>query len=243
MSGKRRSDQQERGLFITLEGGEGSGKSTQARTLAARLTSAGYQVRLTQEPAGTALGLLVKGIFERRAAQTGREAGDSPPITPRAELFLFAAARADHVRTVIRPALRDGRIVVCDRFADSTLAYQGYGRDLPRAEVRKANDIATSGLTPDLTLLLDLPPETGLARADATHDAGAKHRDALGEESLDFHRRVREGFLAIAHENQDRMVVIDAAQREESVAAAVWAAVESALASGDLKTKAKRAQE
>ena len=210
-------------LFITLEGGEGSGKSTQARLLAGRLRAAGHDVCLTQEPAGTAVGKLIKGVFERRAARAG------PPITPFAELFLFEAARADHVRTVIRPALEAGRIVVCDRFADSTLAYQGHGRGLPLDEVRRLNQIATEGLTPDLTLLLDLPPETGLARANATHEAGAKHRDALGEETLDFHRRVREGFLAIAHAEPARVLIIDATQPEAAVAEVVWIAVQRLL--------------
>ena len=211
-------------LFITLEGGEGSGKSTHARALADRLRAAGHDVCLTREPAGTPLGALIKGVFERRAA------GDGPPLTPGAELFLFEAARADHVRTVIRPALAAGRIVVCDRFADSTLAYQGAGRGLPLDEIRRLNRIATEGLTPDLTLLFDVPPEAGLPRADASHQAGAKQRDALGEETLAFHRRVREGFLAIAREHPDRVAVIDATQPQDKVAQVVWAAAQRALA-------------
>jgi dTMP kinase len=165
-------------------------------------------------------------VFERRAAEVG------PPITAEAELVLFAAARADHVRTVILPALEARRVVVCDRFADSTLAYQGYGRGLPLDEVRQANEIATGGLVPDLTLLLDLPPEAGLKRAGATHEAGDKERDALGEESLEFHRRVREGFLAIAREEPWRVRVIDARLEKGAVGEAVWAAVEEALAPG-----------
>jgi dTMP kinase len=206
------------GLFITFEGGEGSGKSTQARTLAERLRSAGHDVCLTQEPAATPLGALVKGIFERRAS------GDAPPITPQAELFFFAAARADHVRRVIRPALDSGRVVVCDRFADSTVAYQGYGRDLPLDQIDDLNRIATDGLSPDLTVFLDLPPEDGLSRARSRHDRGHA-RDSLGEETLDFHRRVREGFLAIAHEEQDRVVVIDATRPQGAVAEEIWSEV------------------
>jgi dTMP kinase len=208
------------GIFITLEGGEGSGKSTQAKLLAQRLRDTGHEAILTQEPAGTPLGVLVKGVLERQAS------GGGPAITPQAELFLFAAARADHVRTVITPALESGLIVVCDRFADSTVAYQGYGRGLPLREIAILNRIATHGLTPDLTLLLDVPPDAGVSRANATHDAGDKSRDALGEETLAFHRRVRKGFLAIAQAEPERVVSIDALQPQDIVSEAVWAAVE-----------------
>jgi dTMP kinase len=208
------------GIFITLEGGEGSGKSTQAKLLAQHLRDTGHEAILTQEPAGTPVGVLVKGVLERQAS------GGGPPITPQAELFLFAAARADHVRTVITPALESGLIVVCDRFADSTVAYQGYGRGLPLREIAILNRIATQGLTPDLTLLLDVPPDAGIDRANATHDAGDKSRDALGEETLDFHRRVHKGFLAIARAEPERVVAIDALQPQDIVTEAVWAAVE-----------------
>ena len=210
------------GLFITFEGGEGSGKSTQARTLAERLRAEGHEVSLTQEPAGTPLGALVKGIFERRAA------GNASPITPQAELFLFVAARADHVRIIIRPALDAGHVVVCDRFADSTVAYQGHGRRLPLDEIADLNRIAMQGLSPDLTLLLDLPPEMGLDRAGSRHDRGHA-RDSLGEETLDFHHRVREGFLAIAREEPERVVVIDATQPKEATAEAIWSEVRARL--------------
>jgi dTMP kinase len=209
-----------RGLFITLEGGEGSGKSSQSKRLAERLREAGADVVLTQEPAGTPIGALVKGVFERRAA------GEAPPVSGPTELLLFAAARADHVRTVIGPALEAGRTVVCDRFADSTVAYQGYGRGLPLEEIATLNRIATQGLAPDLTLLLDVPPEAGVARAEASHAAGDKARDALGEETLEFHRRVREGFLAIAREEPSRVIVIDSSRLKDDVAEAVWEAVE-----------------
>jgi dTMP kinase len=210
-------------VFITFEGGEGSGKSTQARRLTERLRSAGHDVCLTYEPAGSSLGVLLKGLLERRAA------GEAPPITPHAELLLFAAARADHVRTVIRPAIEAGRIVVCDRFADSTVAYQGYGRGLPLDEIATVNRIATDGLAPDLTLLLDLPPEAGVARANATHESGQKRRDALGEEMLEFHRRVREGFLSIARGEPERVIVVDSTAPAEDVAKRVWDSVAKAL--------------
>lgn len=212
-----------RSFFITLEGGEGSGKSTQAKLLAQRLRTAGHDVTLTQEPTGTPLGVLVKGVLERQASGKGR------PITPHAELFLFAAARADHIRTVILPTLDSGGIVICDRFADSTVAYQGYGRGLPLDEIATLNHIATQRVTPNLTLLLDVPPEIGIARANSTHEAGAKSRDALGEETLDFHNRVREGFLAIAQAEPERVVVIDAMQPQEAVTGAAWAAVSQTM--------------
>ncbi len=207
-----------RGFFIVLEGGDGSGKSTQAGRLAEALRDRGWDVLLTQEPGGAPLGALVKGVFERRH----REAG-ALPLTPRTELFLFEAARADHVRTVIRPALAQRRVVVCDRFADSTLAYQGYGRGLSLDDVRRMNDIATEGLTPDLVLVFDVAPEVGLARADG----GEKRRDSIGQESLEFHRRVREGFLAIARAGGERYVIIDAGRLADDVAAHVLAAVQN----------------
>ncbi len=205
------------GFFIVLEGGDGSGKSTQARMLAEALRLEGKEVVLTQEPAGTALGKLVKGVFERAHSDEG-----SAPLSPMTELFLFEAARADHVRTVIRPALQAGRIVVCDRFADSTLAYQGYGRGLRVDDIRRLNAIATEGLAPDLVLVFDVAPEVGLARAD---HGGEKRRDSIGQESLEFHRRVREGFLEIARAGGDRYVVIDAARPKDDVASVALKAV------------------
>lgn len=209
-----------RGFFVVLEGGDGSGKSTQARRLAETLQSRGLDVVLTQEPAGTRLGELIKGVFESR--HTDR---DAPPLSAKTELFLFEAARSDHVRTVIRPALDAGRVVVCDRFTDSTLAYQGYGRGLPLDEVRRLNEIATEGLAPDLVLLFDVPPEVGVARADS----GGETRDSIGQESLDFHRRVREGFLEIARAGGSVYHVLDATRPEDEVAGAVWSAVERAM--------------
>ena len=211
-----------RGLFIVLEGGDGSGKTTQARLLAETLRGRGIDVLLTQEPAGTRLGELVKGVFERSHSERG-----APPISAKTELFLFEAARSDHVRTVIRPALAEGRVVVCDRFADSTLAYQGYGRGLALGEIRRLNDIATEGLTPDLVVVADVTPETGTARADA---GGGKKRDSIGQESLEFHRRVREGFLEIARAGGERYVVVDAGRPVDEVATRVFEVVERLLA-------------
>jgi len=200
-----------RGLFITLEGGEGSGKSTLAGALASRLEERGYAVCLTREPGGTELGLAVQRLLER----------DRAPA-PLAELLLFTADRAQHVHEVIAPALAAGKVVVCDRFSDSTLAYQGFGRGLDIGLIRRLNDEATGGLKPDLTLLLDLSPEAGLTREGA-------QVDVTGREPEEFHQRVREGFLALAREEPERLVLIDAALVPEEVTKQAMAAVERVL--------------
>jgi dTMP kinase len=200
-----------KGVLITLEGGEGSGKTTEAEALGERLVERGYAVCLTREPGGTALGRAIQGMLE---------GGRGP--APLAELLLFAADRAQHVQAVIAPALAAGEIVVCDRFADSTVAYQGYGRGLDIALIRRLNEEATRGLKPDLTLLLDLPPEIGLARE-------GEQLDVTGRESLEFHQRVREGFLALAKQEAERFVVIDATLAPEEVTERAIAAVEKRL--------------
>jgi dTMP kinase len=219
---------QARGIFITLEGGEGSGKSTQARILAGHLRDNGYVVCLTEEPMGTPLGRAIKELFERQA-----ESGDVL-ATGFGELFLFEAARSQHTRDVIRPALDRGQIVVCDRFADSTTAYQGYGRGLNLREVETCNQIATGGLDPDLTLLLDVDPQIGLSRAEDATNSGEhqrRDRDSIGQESLRFHQLVRDGFLAIAKANPQRVAIVDASQAPEAVTAAVWKAVSGRIPS------------
>jgi dTMP kinase len=218
----------DRGIFITLEGGEGSGKSTQAQVLAGHLRDNGYIVCLTEEPMGTPLGRAVKELFERQA-ETGDVLAEGY-----AELFLFEAARAQHVRDVIRPALERGEIVVCDRFADSTTAYQGYGRGLNLREVETCNQIATGGLEPDLTMLLDIDPETGLTRAEQASNTShhlRRERDSIGQESLAFHKLVRDGFLAIAEAHPNRVSVIDASVPQEAVSDAVWRAVSARISS------------
>jgi dTMP kinase len=205
---------QGRGLFITLEGGEGSGKTTLARALAEAFEEQGHSVRVTQEPGGTELGRAVV-----RVLQEGE--GELTP-SPLAELLLFAADRAQHVREVIQPALAEGKVVISDRFTDSALAYQGYGRGLDLALIRKLNEEASGGLKPILTLLLDIPPEIGFARE-------GDQIDVTGRESLDFHNRVREGFLALAREGPERYVVIDATMPEGQVMETALAAIEKLL--------------
>jgi len=196
-----------RGRFITFEGGEGAGKSTQARLLARRLKAEGYPFVLTREPAGTELGRwLVRLLAEK-----------GPPLDPMAELLLFEAARAQHVAEVIRPALERGDTVICDRFTDSTLAYQGCGRGLDLSLIRTLSDAATGGLAPNLTVLLDTPPEVGLARKD--HE---KIIDRIGAEAIEFHDRVREGYLALANEERQRFLVLDASLAEGELSEAIW---------------------
>jgi dTMP kinase len=182
------------GVFITLEGVEGAGKTTQARMLAEALRARGHEVVATREPGGTAIGTRIREVL------LAPEHGAMDAVT---ELLLYAAARRQHVAELIQPALRRGAIVLCDRFSDSTRAYQGEGRGLPMETIEALDAIATRGLAPDLTLLLDVSPEVGLAR---NHSA-CKH-DRIEAESLAFHTRVREGFLALQRAHPERIVLI-----------------------------------
>jgi dTMP kinase len=195
-----------RGALVTLEGGEGSGKSSQAEALAALMREQGYGVVVTREPGGTVLGEIVKGIFQQDVAMPAES-----------ELFLFEAARAQHVQEVIRPALDRGDVLICDRYTDSTLAYQGYGRGLSLDHIRAVNHIATRGLPPHFTILLDVPPETGLARKDRE-----RLGDSIGRAPLEFHQRVRAGFLELAQREPKRIVVVDASLPPEQVTKAAW---------------------
>jgi dTMP kinase len=201
-----------RAIFITLEGGEGSGKSTLASGLTEVLRSRGLEVCATQEPGGTNLGRAIQGILE--------ESLNSP--TPLGELLLFEADRAQHMSEVVFPALAAGMTVICDRFTDSSIAYQGYGRGIDLELIRRLNHEATAGLRPDLTLLLDLPPEVGLSRE-------GDQKDVTGRESLEFHERVRSGFLELAKEEPERFVLIDAQLTPEQVTQQALAAVERVL--------------
>jgi dTMP kinase len=192
------------GIFVAFEGGEGVGKSTQIERAAAWLRSLGHEVVETREPGGTPLGQEVRRLL----------LDPDGHVTARAEALLYAADRAQHVDTVIRPALAAGKVVITDRYVDSTLAYQGAGRQL--AGTREVVAWATGGLLPDLTVLLDLDPRIGLARASARSSP-----DRLESHSLDFHRAVRDGFLALAAEAPQRYAVIDADADVATVAACV----------------------
>lgn len=189
------------GLFITLEGGDGSGKSTQFVRLVGFLTAAGRTVVESREPGGTELGLELREIVLHRRGH----------IAPRAEALLYAADRAHNIATKVRPALEAGSIVVQDRYIDSSVAYQGAGRVLDAEEVRGISLWATEGLTPDLTILLDLDPAIGRARI-----AGGKY-DRLEEEKSDFHDRVRAGYLALAAAEPQRFLVLDAARDRDDL--------------------------
>lgn len=201
-----------RGRFIVLEGGEGAGKSSVQRALGERLTARGIDVVLTREPGGTALGERLRDIV----------LAPDRPAGPLAELLLFEAARAQLVADVIGPALDRGATVLCDRFTASSVAYQGCGRELGREIVERANAIATGGLEPDLSLLLDLPVESGLARR-----AGAGAVNHFDRSAIAFHERVRDGFLALAHEDPARWRILDASRPLADVVDAALAAIEA----------------
>jgi dTMP kinase len=194
-------------LFITFEGGEGSGKSFQARALFRRLSKLAIPVRLTREPGGTPFGERL-GRWLKRAGGT--------EIAPLTELMLFNACRAQSVAEVIKSNLADGRVVISDRYADSTTVYQGYGRGLDLTMVKAVNKAATQGLKPDLTILLDIAAEEGLARKKG------REQDRFEREALAFHRKIRKGYLKLAPEEPERWLVIDAGQSKAAIAAIVW---------------------
>jgi len=197
-------------MFITLEGIEGSGKTSQIHAMARWLEANGHDSLVTREPGGTAIG----GQIRRVLLHPGND-----DLAPGAELLLYVADRVQHLETVIRPALAAGKVVVCDRYFDATLVYQGYARGLDKAMIRQLHQLACSGLTPDLTLLLDLAPEEGLARAWQRIQSDSAHaqESRFEKEKLAFHRRVREGYLDLARREPDRYTVIDAAADVQAV--------------------------
>ena len=203
-------------LFITFEGGEGSGKSVQAKALYRRLSKLAIPVVLTHEPGVTALGKKVA-----RWLKWGHEID----ISPISELLLFNVSRAQLVTEFIRPSLESGKVVISDRYADSTTAYQSYGRGLDLAMVRAVNSAATQRLIPDLTVLLDIPVEIGLARK------GGKKRDRFEQEDIAFHRRVHEGYLKLAAAEPERWLVVNATLPKEKIAEIIWQKVSQLLSS------------
>jgi len=199
-----------RGLFVTFEGGEGAGKSTAIAGAAEALRDEGRQVIVTREPGAGEFGAAVRKLL--------LDAGDVPPVS---ELFLFLADRANHCQRIVAPALERGELVLCDRYADSTLVYQGLVRGLDEPFVRQANAIATGGLVPDRTLLLDIPPEIGLSRL--------AEMNRLDREPAEFHRRVRDGFLRLARAEPGRWRILDATQDSQVVLACALAEIRPLL--------------
>ena len=203
-------------LFIAFEGVEGSGKSTQSRALKRRLTRAGYSSTLVREPGSTPTG-----------ERISRWLKSDHDITPLAELLLFSAARASLVESLIRPALRNSEIVVCDRYIYSTLAYQGHGRGLDMDVIRQLNEITTGGLLPHLVVLLDLPPEDGLARK------AGRPLDRIEREQADFHQRVRQGYLNLAQHEPERWLVLNSSESRASLSESIWNRVSQMLKKGE----------
>lgn len=194
-----------KGLFVTFEGPEGGGKSTQLARLGRRLEGEDRRVVMTREPGGTAFADQLRQVLLKAESA----------ILPRAELLLLLSARADHVERVIRPALEAGKIVLCDRYFDSTLAYQGGGRQIEREALELLNDYATGGLVPDLTFLIQVPPSVGLARL-------GKNRDRFEAEALDFHTRVHETFQKLGEESPDRFCVIDGTRPVDEIESEIY---------------------
>lgn len=211
-----------KGLFITFEGTEGSGKTTQISLLADHLASAGRTVTLTREPGGTPIGDQIRKILLDPSNKA---------LHPRAELLLYAASRAQHLAERILPALEAGRIVLCDRFSDATLAYQGYGRGLDIGTIRALDQIVTGGMSPHLTVLLDLDVSAGLSRARGRNSsAGLEHEGRFENEDIAFHDRVRRGYLTLARQDPERVRVVDAARAPDVVQRDVRAIMDELLA-------------
>jgi len=203
-------------VFITFEGPDGSGKTTQIRLLAEWLREQGREVVLTREPGGTEIGDQIRAVLHETS---------NTAMGARAEILLYSADRAQHVAQLIQPALAAGRVVISDRYADSTLAYQGYGRGLDLGVLRTITTFATGGLAPDLTVYLDVTPEEGLQR----RRLGGDEWNRLDAEALEFHQRVRDGYLKLVEQEPERWVVIDGARSVEEVEAEILTAVQEKL--------------
>ena len=192
------------GLFISFEGGEGCGKTTQAQALYSRIANLGMPVKLVYEPGGTSLGEKIRNILKQEGAS----------VSPLSELFLFSASRAQLVSEVLLPCLSQGKVVICDRYVDSTTAYQGYGRGIDLETVRAINHISTEGLLPECTIFLDLPPEEGAKRKKPT--------DYFEAEKLEFHKCVREGYLKLASMYPERLLLVDALLPPAEIEEIIW---------------------
>jgi dTMP kinase len=207
-------------LFITFEGPDGSGKTTQIRLLAESLRALGHDVLITREPGGTSIGDQIRAVVHDVR---------NVEMTRQTEFLLYSASRAQIVRQVIRPHLERGGTVLCDRFADSSMAYQGYGRELDLEMVSCITQFATGGLVPDLTIYLDLPVEVGLKRKQSAHTGQGGEWNRLDQQTLDFHRRVRQGYLTMAKAESKRWLVVDAVQSIPDTQAAIWRRLEHLL--------------
>jgi dTMP kinase len=208
------------GLFITFEGPDGSGKTTQAQLLAEHLEALGHEVLITREPGGTSIGNQIRSVLHDVK---------NVEMTCEAEFLLYSASRAQLVREVLLPHLARGGTVLCDRFADSSLAYQGYGRELDLDAIRYITQFATGGLKPDLTVYLDIAVEEGIQRKQTAHVAESGEWNRLDQQTLDFHRRVHQGYLQIAQADPDRWLVIDAAQSVADTQATIRKRLEGLL--------------
>ncbi len=211
-------------MFVSFEGPDGSGKTTQAGLLCQALEARGLDIVQTREPGGTAIGEQIRDILHDMVNKI---------ITPKTEALLYSAARAQHVKEVILPALERGAIVVCDRYAESTLAYQGYGHGLQLATLRRITDFCTEEVYPDLVIYLDLTAAEGLGRKRRDQREGRGEWNRMDQQALTFHRRVREGYLEMARQDGDRWLILDATRSVEALHEAVLDHVEGLLARDD----------
>ena len=205
-----------RGFFITFEGLEGAGKSIQVEILTSHLSERGYPIVVTREPGGTRIGEQIRAITHNT---------ENVDLTATTEAYLMAAARAQHVNQIIEPGLAAGKIIICDRFVDSSIAYQGYGRKLGPDVIARLNEVAVNGAKPDLTFYLDIPVELGLNRRKKSN----KVNDRLDLQQKEFYNRVHEGYAEIVKKNQKRYVIIDATQTIVDSASQIWKIVEQKL--------------
>ncbi len=204
-------------LFVTFEGGEGSGKSTAIKSLVDKLQKEGYEIVLTREPGGTPISEQIRDVILNK---------ENTAMDPVTEALLYAASRRQHVEEKVRPALKEGKIVLCDRFLDSSLAYQGGARGLGMDLILKINEPAINGLWPDVTIFFDLKPEVGLARINANSNREVNRLDV---EKMEFHQKVRASFLELAERYPDRYVIIDASKTPKEVAEEAYDALKAKL--------------